>query len=75
MPEFPTIKLAFLWNPIVLLIIFIIFSIFYFILSFVLMYHWKTYGMESVGIKIGRMLFLVVSTALFVVSILSLIYL
>ena len=75
MPAFPDLKFAFLNNPIFLILIFVIFSVFYFTISAVLMYHWRTYGMQSKGIMVGRILFLSVSVGLFGVSLLSFVYL
>ena len=70
----PVDKLLFLLNTPVLLVIFIIFSVFYIIVSAVILYHWSAYGMKSAGILIAETLFVFVSLVLLGVASLALYY-
>ena len=50
-----------------LYLIFIVYFFLYAIVSAILFYHWKNYGMRSQGIMIARSLFIFVSIVLFVI--------
>lgn len=69
-----SISTSWLFNNHILAILFLIFTVLYCIVTSVLWYHWNTYGMNSYGIKVGRMLFMIVSMILFGTALLGLIY-
>jgi len=73
-PAFSLGKFTFLVNTPVLVIILVLFFIFYCIVSGVLVYHWKAYGMGKKGILVAEALYLMVSAALFVLAILGIHY-
>ena len=70
----PFDKLLFLLNTPVLIVIFVLFSIVYAIVSIVLIYHWSSYGMRSAGVLIAETLFIFVSVILFGVASFALYY-
>jgi hypothetical protein len=74
-PEFSNISMASFINVPLLTILLGLFFVIYIIISAVLIYHWKAYGMKSRGVLLAESLFLFVSLVLFVVSITSLYYL
>lgn len=52
----------------------IIFFVFYFIISVILMYHWNAYGMKAQGVIVAETLYVFVSLALFLFASLALFY-
>jgi hypothetical protein len=73
-PKLFNIDLSFIINKPVLGIVFVLYFIFYLLISGVLFYHWHAYGMKSAGIMIARSLFIFVSIFLFVMSGLTIYY-
>lgn len=74
LPAFPNIHLSFFINLPVLMAILVLFFVVYSIISYVIIYHWSTYGMKSHGILVAETFFLFVSVVLFVTSGLALYY-
>lgn len=74
LPSLPIDKLLFLINTPVLLVIFVLFSIVYAIVSIILIYHWTTYGMRSAGILIAETLFIFISVVLLIITFMALNY-
>lgn len=74
LPVFPNISLSFLANTPLLLIIFIAFFIVYLIITIVLVYHWVEYGMRNGAVVLAELVFVLVSTVLFIISFLALNY-
>jgi len=52
----------------VLWIFFILFMIFYLIVSAVLLYHWQTYGMRNRNIQFAKIVYIIVSAFLVIMS-------
>ncbi len=72
-PDFAKwIDFSYFDNVPILMIVFIVFSIIYFIVSCVLFYHWSRYGMKSSGVIIAEILYISVSLALFLFASLAL---
>jgi hypothetical protein len=70
----PNFNFSFVLNKPTLMVVFVLFALFYSIITFVLMYHWSRYGMKSHGIFVAHTLFVTVSLVLFGVSGLALVY-
>ena len=64
---------GFLGTPL-LIIIFLLFTAFYVIVSLVLFYHWSKYGMRSSGIIIAETLYVFVSAVLLFFASLAVLY-
>lgn len=73
-PSFPKLSLDYLLNVPVLMVILVLFLIFYSVVTSVLVYHWRAYGMKSKGILAAESLFFAVSVVLFVSAGVSLFY-
>ncbi len=73
-PTISNIKASVLVNTPVLSVLFIVFFIFYFLISSVLVYHWSSYGMKSRGVIFAESIFVFVSLVLFVIAGMSLYY-
>lgn len=73
-PTLPEIKASFILNVPVLFTILILFLIFYGIVTSVLVYHWRAYGMKSKGILAAESMYFTVSVILFVTAGVSLFY-
>lgn len=73
-PSFPELNISFVLNIPVLLVILVLFFIFYSVITSVLVYHWRAYGMKSAGILAAESLFFAVSVILFVTAGVSLFY-
>ena len=68
LPTLPHISgVSFISTP-VLMVMFLLFLIFYGIISSILIYHWIAYGMRSAGILVGQTLFLFISLILFTIA-------
>ncbi len=74
LPSFIHFDTSLFVNLPVLLIIFVLFLAGYGIVSGVLLYHWRTYGMGTHGISVARILFLLISAVLFVLALLGIIF-
>ena len=70
----PVLSLPIVISSQALFILLALFFVVYAIISGVLVYHWSAYGMRSAGIVVAELLFLMVSIALFVFSILAIYY-
>ena len=67
-PTFNNINLSVFISRPILLVLLVIFFLIYSVLSGVILYHWKAYGMRSHGILLAESLFLFVSLVLFVIA-------
>ncbi len=74
LPGFPQVNLSWLFSSPLLIVIFILFSLIYAIITVVLFYHWYQYGMKHRGILIAEALFVLVSFVCFGVSLTALNY-
>lgn len=72
--SFPQFHIDYLISKTALSFIFLSYLAIYIVVSIVLLYHWKTYGMRSAGVLLGRSLFLIVSLCLFVICFLAIYY-
>ncbi len=71
---FPNIDLStFLSRPILLAFL-VLFLIFYLIISAILFYHWRAYGMKNKGVLFAESVFFAGSVILFVIAGVSLFY-
>ena len=75
LPQFSLAKMSFLFSPLTLFLLLVIFFVLYCIGSSTLWYHWSKYGMGRSEITIVKTLFLFVSVALFVFALLGIYYL
>ncbi len=73
-PTLPEIDLSIIANAKVLSVVLFIIFIIYSIISGILIYHWRNYGMKSVKVYIIESIFLFVSLVLFVASAMSVYY-
>lgn len=73
-PPILDIKLSLILNTTVLSALLIIFSVFYVVVTSILLYHWSAYGMKTRGIVLAESVFLSVTLVLFCTSIVSLFY-
>lgn len=65
MPDFPLFHFSVAIGKPFLVLIFAVFLFVYAIISSILFYHWSSYGMNSVGIVVAEVLFLLISVILF----------
>ena len=68
LPSLPHISASILLNKPLIMLILLLFFVVYSIISYILLYHWKAYGMKSRGIIIAEVLFFSVSIVLFIIS-------
>lgn len=73
-PKFSNINFSIFLSRPILLILLVIFFLIYSILSGVILYHWKSYGMKGPGVLLAESLFLFVSLVLFVIAGVSMTY-
>ncbi len=74
MPPLPHLKLSLFLNIPILLIGLVAFAFFYAVVTSVLVYHWRSYGMNSQGILVAETVYFFVSVVLFVTAGVSLFY-
>lgn len=74
LPYISSLNLSLFLNKPVLFMVWVAFSVLYFIISSVLMYHWVVYGMSSRSIIVAEILFFSVSVALFIIAGVSVFY-
>ncbi|MFZ2522767.1 MAG: hypothetical protein WAW92_00060 [Minisyncoccia bacterium] len=72
MPKFGKIDLDVFVSRPILTLFFIGYLAVYIVLSFILFYHWRTYGMKSRGVVVAESIFVVVAAVLFLLAALSL---
>ena len=68
------LNLSWLVGAPILIIIFLIFTVCYIIVSFILLYHWSKYGMKSSGILVAQSLYVIVSAMLLFFTSLTILY-
>ncbi len=73
-PKFSNINFSIFLSRPVLLVVLVVFFLIYSVLSGVILYHWKSYGMKGSGVLLAESLFLFVSLVLFVVAGISVTY-
>ena len=73
-PKFSNINFSIILSRPILLILLVVFFLIYAILSGVILYHWKSYGMKGRGVILAETLFLFVSLVLFVIAGVSMTY-
>ncbi len=67
-PSFKNINFSVFLSRPILLVVFVVFFLIYAVLTAVIIYHWKAYGMKSPGIIAMEGIFLFVSLVLFVIA-------
>ena len=73
-PSFDNINFSVFLSRPILLVVFVVFFLVYAVLSGIVIYHWKAYGMKGRGVLVAESLFLFVSLVLFVVSAVAMTY-
>lgn len=74
LPSLGGFNMSFFFNTFALTAVLVVFFILYVVLSGVLIYHWRAYGMKSQAIVVTESLFIFVSAILFVVASLAIYY-